>query len=73
MPAVPGRIEKAIVGLRPSFSAHVRWGEHGAPVRFPPAFARTEELSVAAELSANSEFPRGHFSPYMNAAKSSRL
>jgi hypothetical protein len=27
---------KAIVGLRPSFSAHVRFGEHGAPVRFPP-------------------------------------
>jgi hypothetical protein len=27
--------EKAIVGLRPSFSAHVRWGERGAPVRFP--------------------------------------
>jgi hypothetical protein len=23
---------KAIVGLRPSFSAHVRWGERGAPV-----------------------------------------
>ena len=45
MPAVPGRIEKAIVGLRPSFSAHVRWGEHGAPVRFPLTFARTEALS----------------------------
>src|ERR1700733_10183648 len=34
--------ERAIVGLRPSFSAHVRptasrgrRGEHGAPVRFP--------------------------------------
>jgi hypothetical protein len=26
---------KAIVGLRPSFSAHVRWSERGAPVRFP--------------------------------------
>jgi hypothetical protein len=23
---------KAIVGLRPSFSSHVRWGERGAPV-----------------------------------------
>jgi L-rhamnose mutarotase len=23
---------------RPSFSAHVRWGEHGAPVRFPSGF-----------------------------------
>src|SRR5580704_2292134 len=37
---------KAVVGLRPSFSAHVRptarlgrFGEHGAPVRFPSAFA----------------------------------
>ena len=28
---------RAIVGLRPSFSAHVRSGEHGAPVRFPQA------------------------------------
>jgi hypothetical protein len=26
---------KAIVGLRPSFSAHVRLGERGAPVLFP--------------------------------------
>ena len=25
---------KAIVGLRPSFSAHVRFGERGAPVQF---------------------------------------
>jgi hypothetical protein len=32
------RGQKAIVGLRPSFPAHVRWGEQGAPVRFPPAF-----------------------------------
>src|SRR5271163_1354930 len=23
---------KAVVGLRPSFSAHVRWGERGAPL-----------------------------------------
>jgi hypothetical protein len=27
---------KAVEGLRPSFSAHVRFGERGAPVRFPP-------------------------------------
>jgi hypothetical protein len=26
------------MGFAPSFSAHVRWCEHGAPVRFPPAF-----------------------------------
>src|SRR5580700_3449626 len=29
---------KALGGLRPSYSAHVRFGEHGAPVRFPSAF-----------------------------------
>jgi hypothetical protein len=28
-------LARAIVGLRLSFSAHVRSGEHGAPVRFP--------------------------------------
>jgi hypothetical protein len=37
---------RAIEGLRPSFSAHVRWGEHGAPVRFPPAFASGRVVSV---------------------------
>jgi hypothetical protein len=35
---VPVDLAKAIVGLRPSFSAHVRFGERGPPVRFPPAF-----------------------------------
>src|SRR5580700_12345207 len=29
---------KALSGLRPSYSAHVRFGEHGAPVRLPSAF-----------------------------------
>jgi hypothetical protein len=28
--------QKAIEGLRPSFSSHVRFGERGAPVQFPP-------------------------------------
>jgi hypothetical protein len=28
-------LKKAIVGLRPSFSAQVRFGEPGAPVRLP--------------------------------------
>src|ERR1700722_15656729 len=27
-----GRRTRAVVGLRPSFSSHVRWCEHGAPV-----------------------------------------
>src|ERR1700722_7238566 len=30
---VVGLETKTVVGLRPSFSAHVRWCEHGAPVR----------------------------------------
>jgi hypothetical protein len=34
---IAGDSAKAIVGLRPSFSAHVRLGERGAPVRFPLA------------------------------------
>jgi hypothetical protein len=29
---LPVDAAKAIVGLRPSFSSHVRWGERGAPV-----------------------------------------
>jgi hypothetical protein len=29
---LPVDAAKAIVGLRPSFSAHVRFGERGAPV-----------------------------------------
>ena len=38
------RMAKAIVGLRPSFSAHVRWGEHGAP---SPNFLRVYTISDA--------------------------
>jgi len=43
----PGRclcahIPKALGGLRPSFSAHVRFREHGAPVQFPADFATTQ-------------------------------
>jgi hypothetical protein len=34
--------QKRLLGLRPSFSAHVRWGEHGAPVRFPLEFVMTQ-------------------------------
>ena len=46
---------KAIVGLRPSFSAHVRptasrggWGERGAPVPFPPTLLRSNLLKGAS-------------------------
>jgi hypothetical protein len=41
---------KAIVGLRPSFSAHVRWGERGAPVRFPPKFLVTLQRNLGVAL-----------------------
>ena len=34
---------------RPAFSAYVRWGAHGAPVRFPPAFAVTRTPAGTAE------------------------
>jgi hypothetical protein len=37
---------KAIVGLRPSFSSHVRLGERGAPVRFPPVEKHFQERST---------------------------
>src|ERR1700732_4430868 len=33
---------KALGGLRPSYSAHVRPGEHRAPVRLPSAVVMTE-------------------------------
>jgi hypothetical protein len=42
---------KAIVGLRPSFSAHVRRGEHGAPVRFPPTFPTTQTPQRRLKIS----------------------
>src|ERR1700758_5172022 len=41
-------IPKALGGLRPSFSAHVRFGEHGAPVRFPPPVPMTQADSLRA-------------------------
>src|SRR6267154_5493687 len=36
-------------GLRPSFSAHVRSREHGAPVRFSPGFATNHPLWIHRE------------------------
>ena len=42
---------KAIVGLRPSFSAHVRCCEHGAPVRFPSGFCCDTDSVGTAENS----------------------
>jgi hypothetical protein len=44
-------MERAIVGLRPSSSAHVRLGEHGAPVRFPQACDTTSPLAAIALLT----------------------
>jgi hypothetical protein len=50
--ALPWLVDRpqAIVGLRPSFSAHVRWGERGAPVRFPPKFLMTLQLNQGVAL-----------------------
>jgi hypothetical protein len=69
-----GQRGKAIVGLRPSFSSHVRWGEHGAPVRFPPTLPATHTPaglsfkmvsshagSLAHSVSIHSARLRSHF------------
>jgi hypothetical protein len=37
---------RAIVGLRPSFSSHVRFGERGAPVRMPWTLVAVSETGV---------------------------
>ena len=44
---------KALEGLRPSFSAHVRWREHGAPV----------ECSVARTVICSVRLPAGACHP----------
>jgi hypothetical protein len=55
--------QKALVGLRPSYSAHVRFGERGAPVQF--LLDSVRELTPALQ---NSILPwkaimRGELSP----------
>ena len=58
---------KAIVGLRPSFSAHVRLGERGAPVRFLPPLlqpkyhgfcCRVERATARSEFCDASALPK---------------
>jgi hypothetical protein len=38
--------EKTIEGLRPSFPAHVRCSERGAPVQFPPKFPGSVAIAL---------------------------
>src|SRR6201999_2949655 len=47
MPTSKGR--KAVEGLRPSFSAHVGWCEHGAPVRSCRDLSRLEERAAVSQ------------------------
>src|ERR1700753_970845 len=60
----------AMEGLRPSFSAHVSWREHGAPVRFclvrwvrcvqilVPTQGLIQSPGFSAACSARGEVPR---------------
>jgi hypothetical protein len=45
---------KAVVGLRPSFSAHVRLGERGAPVLFPIHRLQIQEKKLRLVVSQSS-------------------
>jgi hypothetical protein len=53
-------IVKALVGLRPSFSAQVRFGEPGAPVLFRLGFVVSVWLLNLADVNAVGwQFDRG--------------
>jgi hypothetical protein len=51
-------VDQAIVGLRPSFSAHVHLGERGAPVPSDPSHLQ-EGLSWLGETLSEAWFRRG--------------
>jgi hypothetical protein len=54
-----GPAQKAVVGLRPSFSAHVRWCEHGAPLCICcPATGLRGRPAVSHISRKTSEMPR---------------
>jgi hypothetical protein len=55
-------VAKAIVGLRPSSLAHVRWCERGAPVRFHFSSV-TDERGGTAPLSGAVRVVRDEGSP----------
>jgi hypothetical protein len=51
---------KGMVGLRPSFSSHVRWGERGAPVQSGEARSRLEGETCGIPHLAKNERDMGH-------------
>src|SRR5271170_2119160 len=55
-----GPERKAVEGLRPSFSAHVRWCEHGAPVRSCGTRDRLEGEACGIPHLAKNERDVGH-------------
>src|ERR1700722_18232100 len=62
---------KAIVGLRPSFSAQVRWGEPGAPVA---SLRRTYDIDPCGTLQAPSvSTERSRGNPYPGSKTRPRL
>jgi hypothetical protein len=50
---------KDVVGLRPSFSAHVRWCEHGAPVWICGTREGLEGKACGIPYLAKNERPLG--------------
>jgi hypothetical protein len=56
---------------RPSFSTHVRFGERGAPVRFPPSFATTQTpgRADADSLAVEVRLCNDHFEKRTSGAK----
>ena len=59
-----------MVGLRPSFSAHVRWCERGAPLRSCDARNRLEGEACGIPHLAKNERDMGH--PSMVAGMESK-
>ena len=51
---------KAVVGLRPSFSSHVRWCERGVPLRSCEVRSRLEGEAFRIPHLAKNERDMGH-------------
>ena len=57
---VRGRFAKAVEGLRPSFAAHVRWCEHGAPLQSCGTLNELEGETCGIPHLAKNERDVGH-------------